>query len=175
VAVDVVAQVWLDEWTLQLTSDTVAAEPNKVTLEYDGPDPGLELKWHKQYEPWGPIVSLTGWPTTFKVGMILLWHGSVASIPTGFHLCDGTEDTPDLRNNFIVGAGSTYNPDDTGGTTTHTHAATQAAHTHTPGSVGAGWRVDGQQFKPNTATPVITVPSVNHLPPYYALCYIMKL
>jgi len=66
-------------------------------------------------------------------GAILLWSGSVASIPSGFVLCDGTNSTPDLRNSFVVGAGDTYDPDDTGGSADavvpeHTH--TQAAHEH---------------------------------------------
>jgi hypothetical protein len=61
--------------------------------------------------------------------MIILWSGSIASIPSGFALCDGTSGTPDLRDRFIVGAGSTYAVDATGGSAdatlpTHTHTAT---------------------------------------------------
>ena len=33
-----------------------------------------------------------------------MWSGSVASIPSGWYLCDGNNGTPDLRNRFIVGA-----------------------------------------------------------------------
>jgi len=39
-------------------------------------------------------------------GLILLWSGSQASIPSGWLLCDGTNSTPDLRGKFIIGAGS---------------------------------------------------------------------
>ena len=60
-------------------------------------------------------------------GMIVMWSGAVASIPTGYALCDGTNDTPDLRNRFVVGAGSTYNPNNTGGSAN----TTLPAHTHT--------------------------------------------
>ncbi|MFA6046388.1 MAG: hypothetical protein WC718_15495 [Phycisphaerales bacterium] len=35
------------------------------------------------------------------VDCIILWSGSVATIPTGWHLCDGTGGTPDLRDYFI--------------------------------------------------------------------------
>jgi hypothetical protein len=42
------------------------------------------------------------------VGTIVMWSGSIGSIPTGWALCDGTEGTPDLRDRFIVGAGSGY-------------------------------------------------------------------
>ena len=48
-------------------------------------------------------------------GVIVMWSGSIASIPTGWLICDGTNGTPDLRNRFIVGAGSTYSVAGTGG------------------------------------------------------------
>jgi hypothetical protein len=57
---------------------------------------------------------------TFSSGMILLWSGSVGSIPTGWVLCDGSNSTPDLRDRFIVGAGSTYAVNATGGSSTIT-------------------------------------------------------
>lgn len=38
------------------------------------------------------------------VGGIIMWSGSIASIPTGWVLCNGSNGTPDLRNRFIVGA-----------------------------------------------------------------------
>jgi prepilin-type N-terminal cleavage/methylation domain-containing protein len=37
-------------------------------------------------------------------GTIVIWSGSIASIPSGWVLCDGTNGTPDLRDKFIVGA-----------------------------------------------------------------------
>ena len=71
-------------------------------------------------------------------GCILMWSGSVASIPSGWVICDGTNGTPDLRNRFIVGAGSTYAVAATGGSAdavnvshTHTATVTDAGHTHT--------------------------------------------
>jgi len=78
------------------------------------------------------------------VGGILIWSGSVGTIPTGWQICDGTNSTPDLRDRFIVGSGSTYTTDDTGGAATkdltHSHASggstsSTGDHTHTlPGS-----------------------------------------
>jgi hypothetical protein len=142
-------------------------------------------------------------PTAFLTGMIILWSGSIASIPAGFALCDGTSGTPDLRDRFIVGAGSTYAVDATGGSAdatlpTHTHTATSTVtdpgHNHTfsilnviangnnpytatGGQVGTG--------TVSTAFTSITVATTNanagtsgtnaNLPPYYALAYIMKL
>lgn len=48
-------------------------------------------------------------------GTILPWYGKSSDIPEGFALCDGTKGTPDLRNRFLVGAGSNYALGDTGG------------------------------------------------------------
>ena len=82
-------------------------------------------------------------------GAIIMWSGTVATIPDGFSLCDGSNGTPDLRNRFVVGAGSTYAVGATGG----------SSATAQVGDVEAG--------------PQETV-STSALPPYYALCYIMK-
>lgn len=48
-------------------------------------------------------------------GGIIMWSGSIASIPSGWFLCDGANGTPDLRDRFIVGAGSAYAVGATGG------------------------------------------------------------
>jgi microcystin-dependent protein len=64
-------------------------------------------------------------------GVILLWSGSTATIPTGWAICDGTNGTPDLRNSFVVGAGDTYAVDATGGSTSHTHTDSLAVDSHT--------------------------------------------
>jgi len=54
----VTASAWQDEWTMLLTVDNIPTRPSRVTLEYDGPDENLKTTWEKQWEPWGPIVSL---------------------------------------------------------------------------------------------------------------------
>jgi len=75
----------------------------------------------------------------FHAGMILMWSGSIATIPKGWSLCDGSNGTPDLRNRFIVGAGSTYSVGTTGGSNTVTLSTTQIpSHTHTASSASAG-------------------------------------
>jgi hypothetical protein len=64
-------------------------------------------------------------------GGIIMWSGSVASIPTGWFLCDGTNGTPNLQNRFIVGAGDTHAPGATGGADSVTLAETNLpSHTH---------------------------------------------
>lgn len=49
-------------------------------------------------------------------GAIMMYSGSVLSIPEGWSVCDGTNGTPDLRDRFVVGSGGMYTTGDTGGT-----------------------------------------------------------
>jgi len=80
--------------------------------------------------------------TLIPSGIIVLWSGSVASIPTGWVLCNGANSTPDLRDRFVVGAGSTYAVNATGGANTVTLDATMIpAHTH---SLSASGTTSGQ-------------------------------
>ena len=116
-------------------------------------------------------------------GVILLWSGTLGSIPTGYVLCDGTNGTPNLTSRFVVGANSgNYSPGSTGGASTvtlsvaqlpaHTHVATSVVtdpgHTHdyagVTGSSGAG--ASGRDSDPTTlttqsATTGVTVATTN--------------
>ena len=144
-------------------------------------------------------VTVTSTGTTIPLGVITLWYGSIGSVPTGWYLCDGSNGTPDLRNRFIVGAGSTYSVAATGGSAdaivvTHTHTATSTVtdpgHLHTysqpvgPGGQGTGALSSQGPANTGSAVTGITVATTNanagvsgtnaNLPPYYALAYIMK-
>lgn len=65
-------------------------------------------------------------------GAIVMWSGTIGSIPTGWGLCDGTDTRPDLRDRFVIGYGTTYTTlGATGGTTTHSlQAASLPTHSH---------------------------------------------
>lgn len=90
------------------------------------------------------ISLLKGATSLVPSGVIMMWSGSVATIPTGFLLCDGTNGTPDLRSRFIVGAGSGYNPGDTGGADNVTLTTSQIpSHTHDFSASGST-STDGQ-------------------------------
>ena len=165
--------------------------------------------------------SLTGLDTFLK-GMIILWYGNTSNIPNGFALCDGTQETPDLRSRFIIGADAdaTINgvvlptTSVTGAATTtggskdatlvsHQHSAgsysavSDGAHTHTynfrensfsrtdndedhsrnTGSAQYTTSSDGSHthsISGSSSTEGSSATNAN-LPPYYALCYIMKL
>lgn len=108
-------------------------------------------------------------------GMILLWSGSESSIPTGWHLCDGTNGTPDLKAKFIRGSGGAYVPGSTGGYTTHRHYANLGNHDH---SIDVGTKVAlGTGFDDRvTESNVDGYTNYNDSrPPFYTLAYIMKL
>ena len=67
----------------------------------------------------------------FVTGMIILWYGNTGNIPTGFVLCNGQNGTPDLRDRFVVGAGSAYSPGNTGGSQNVTLSTSQLpSHNH---------------------------------------------
>jgi hypothetical protein len=137
------------------------------------------------------------WGSGFPSGGIIIWSGSSASIPSGWLLCDGSSSTPDLRNRFVVGATSTYAVGATGGSAdaivvshTHTATVTDPGHSHTVGistisDSGSGSpprMTNSGSTTTSTATTGITVANSTtgssgtnaNLPPYYALCYIMK-
>lgn len=146
------------------------------------------------------------------VGMIVMWSGSVGSIPAGWALCDGTNGTPDLRGKFVIGAGGGFAVAANGGsfsaTTSsngsHSHGGLVGgttlttdqipAHTHSAG-FQAGYTADGlvgasaysgvlgadtgstggsQPHNHTIGTDGAHTHTSDFIPPYYALCFIMK-
>ena len=80
------------------------------------------------------------WGNAFVRGMIMLWSGTTATIPSGWALCNGTNGTPQLTNRFIVGAGgSLYSPNATGGY----KDATLVSHSHTVSGTASASSVTG--------------------------------
>lgn len=71
-------------------------------------------------------------PDSIPKGVIVMWSGTLATIPAGWALCDGTNGTPDLQNKFILATSSGINPGATGGANTVTIAtANLPSHKHT--------------------------------------------
>ncbi len=167
--------------------------------------------------------------TALPKGFIGMWSGSIATIPTGWVLCDGLNNTPNLVDRFVVGAGSTYAVGATGGSAdavvvSHSHTAStdsqgnhihgawtdgQGNHAHTTQghvsanrfSYGGGGGTAGIGIPYSAAAETSVAGHHGHnvgigeagahghniavstngesgtnknLPPYYALCYIMK-
>ena len=103
-------------------------------------------------------------PASVPSGAIIMWHGLIANIPSGWVLCNGSNSTPDLRGQFVQGAANGVEAGGTGGSATaapSNHSVTQpsahaalASHSHgvpigvvngnyqniglTPGEFGSG-------------------------------------
>lgn len=77
-------------------------------------------------------------------GIISMWSGTELDVPTGWHLCDGSNGTPPLSDKFIMAAGSEFNPGEVGGAHTVTLTANQSGlrgHSH-------GARIDADEDSP---------------------------
>eukprot|EP01084_Bolivina_argentea_P237978 399841_1 len=138
-------------------------------------------------------------------GTIVMWNGTVDSIPKGWSLCNGKHGTPDLRNRFLVGATDKFDINSQGGMDNHNHVINVQGHQltiaemprHTHEHQHSIYHFNGTQNKHHTPSgdwgcqldkPSITETggnqahnhnaesqASNHLPPYYAVCFIMKI
>ena len=134
----------------------------------------------------------------FTAGMIMMFSGSTA--PSGWAFCDGQNGTPDLRDRFIVGSGSTYSLNATGGSANavliaHSHGtygsesgyrhAVRAGHdasldwdSHTASSEDAEYdsnsRTDKTGLTASGSSSTTQTGTNANLPPYYALAFIIK-
>jgi hypothetical protein len=133
-------------------------------------------------------------------GVIVMWSGSVDSIPKGWVLCNGENGTPDLRDRFIVGWSDDAKPGTSGGPDRHQHEVGIDASTAEAGEhdhwvpmtskrkyTGEAWE-DFALFNGNGLT---THKGGNHShqlkfsgkttecsanrPKWFALCFIMKI
>lgn len=120
------------------------------------------------------------------VGLVCMWSGSTTDIPSGWALCNGSNGTPDLRGRFIVGAGSSYSVGATGGSASVTLTEEQMpSHSHEitirPASSSVSLSVPQSKGSASAAGADVETTTAGggksheNRPPYYALCYIMKI
>lgn len=155
-------------------------------------------------------LNAVGSPGALNVpGMITMWYGTEAAIPAGWKLCNGVGTistgtaVPDLRDKFLVGAGTTYTLGATGGATSHIHTANLVigghaltvpelpAHTHSTvgvssqGVTGGGGIISvpggttqtgstGSGTAHTHENSSATIQAASSLPPYVAVYYIIK-
>lgn len=107
--------------------------------------------------------------STFTSGMIMMWSGAIAAIPSGWVFCNGSNGTPDLRDRFVICA---------------KQDSSAVAKSNVEGSLNAS---GGSLAQPpgftyaNGPTSGPSGPQSPYsgnfqavIPPYYALAYIMK-
>jgi len=115
-----------------------------------------------EYPPYYVVMFIKSLiPPILPSGSIMMWSGAVNNVPRGWVFCDGTNNTPDMRNRFVMA--STANIGDTGGDYTHTHSGSANTHyhsctyadvpTHTHVDLPGGWTDD-------------TMPGTHHLAYY---------
>lgn len=149
-----------------------------------------------------PAWAAGGGGAGIPAGLIAIWHGTIANIPTGWVLCDGTNGTPDLKDKFVKGVPASTNPGATGGAATvtldatmipsHQHSiSSDGAHTHT---INKAWDLEEASEAITGATHIGTMPTSSagahthgantgliggglaheNRPPYYEVAFIMK-
>ena len=101
----------------------------EVVVKKDGADKTITFPSET-----GTLALTSDLSSSFPSGGIIMWSGAENAIPTGWLLCNGSNSTPDLRNRFVVGAGtgSNYSVGDTGGS----NDATLVSHSHGAGNYG---------------------------------------
>jgi hypothetical protein len=95
------------------------------------------------------------------IGGIIAWSGAIVDIPAGYHLCDGTAGTPELRDKFIYGSGSSLAVGATGGDVEHDHGAAPTVN-----CAGTG---------PSVAAADQFPPKGPNIPPFHSLAYIQRM
>jgi hypothetical protein len=120
-----------------------------------------------------PAANLT---SVMPSGGIILWSGSIATIPSGWYLCDGANGTPNLTNRFIIAAdASVYPVGATGDGTIPAHIHTLTGY-KVGGAASSGFAEavpggDNPVSNPNTSS---YGTGTKNIATYYALAYIMK-
>lgn len=208
------------QWGQVISSSTNNARFQLYASDNISADGRLHYRtgWDSRKNQWNTILDSENYnkfvPKLIK-GIIMAFSGTFDSNgypvnpdtktgDTGWHICDGTHDTPDLRGRFILGASDSHAAGSAGGEESHvltvnempahSHTgttSTNGAHYHTTkmnsGKYGGGaWmQGGGSDGTFNTSTNgdhnhTFTTENSgsgaahNNMPPYYTLSYIMK-
>ena len=134
---------------------------------------GKFLRANNGADPTFETISI---PSSFVTGMIIMWNSTVASIPSGWVLCDGNNSTPDLRDKFIVGA----KQDDSGTAKTNVTGSLLQTGGSNSTTTSIGNSAGGAYIWTTANQYQLGVQKIDHthtadiVPPFYALCFIMK-
>lgn len=120
------------------------------------------------------------------VGTIVIWSGSEDNVPEGWALCDGQNGRPDLRGKFVLGSSDSHEIGETGGEEKHVLTIDEMpSHTHgvyfSTGGTKAAYGTSDSGFNASNISSLNQTFEVgnsvphNNMPPYYTLCYIIKI
>lgn len=178
---------------LQVTSIGPVTVPiannNLITLTASGLVNGSALTGLANIPSGAGKIPLANLTTPFLTGMIMMWSGSIATIPTGWVLCNGANGTPDLRNKFVVCADADVSSvakstisgsaAQSGGSTT-IDITQMPAHTHNVGASATDTSNGGNITQSSQTSVTLTKATSSaggglpYTQPYFALAYIMK-
>lgn len=100
-------------------------------------------------------------------GLIVMWHGTIANIPSGWVICDGNNSTPNLLAKFVQGvATAATNPGTTGGAQSKTMTVGGTKR------VGSSYTASGTGL--NSLGTVEPQTHADIRPPFYDVAFLMK-
>jgi hypothetical protein len=137
---------WTEQQSLTITGGKFSAVLGATTpigIASFGGDTWLGLAVLSEPEM-TPRQKMTSVPYAFNgvpKGVITMWSGSIATIPAGWALCNGSNGTPNLQDRFIVGAGQTYAQGTSGGNT-NLSTGLSGNHNHSGNSGSTALTID---------------------------------
>lgn len=90
------------------------------------------------------------------IGAVIIWPHTIASIPSNWHLCDGTHGTEDLRGYYLCCAANEGEVGNIIGSNLQSHTFTGDGHVHSVGAEIAGAFQAGSNTHPIVETTQVT-------------------
>ncbi len=160
-----------------------------IKLNLSSYRPTLPPEWNKTRDALDSRLAsfkTPGAPYGVPKGTIIAWHPTPDYVeglesndqaetkivpPSGWAICDGKLGTPDLRERFIRGTGKWAPTPPTGGLEEHAHGGETKKNTAKRGASGG----IGSKYKQPAEEHTHAIDTINHLPPYAELVYIIKM
>jgi hypothetical protein len=109
---------------LSLDASELTVRAQESDREYAGDISSIELTMLNLTPDLATALS-----NRLAVGSILMWSGLADRVPTGWALCNGANGTPNLQEQFVIGAATADETGRAGGQEDHSHSANSHQHT----------------------------------------------
>ncbi len=127
--------------------------------------------------------AIEGGGSGVPTGAIIMWVGTLASIPSGWQFCNGTGGTPNLTSRFVRGTADGVDPGNTGGEDEHKlTVAEMPSHTHGINvrydSTGNGLYAEGSPLgviSTYNTNPTGNDVAHNNMPAFFEVAFICKI